>query len=173
MFLTLKDMVRVRRSPENTLLQQPGHYIPKPCVTLHRERECKNAPGTVGGGKTRTEHRKVIVRSSYFKDKSISEHNQEKRLLKDDLAIDMHKDAVPESTHFENSYFNRKVAKRKTSPHDNVQVVCVFLSFDFMLRMFVFMIIFLIKTLLFFLCLCLTASGECETQTTVYQCIPS
>ncbi|XP_009360805.2 exonuclease 1 [Pyrus x bretschneideri] len=116
------DMVRVRRSPENTLLQQPGHYIPKPCVTLHRERECKNAPGTVGGGKTRTEHRKVIVRSSYFKDKSISEHNQEKRLLKDDLAIDMHKDAVPESTHFENSYFNRKVAKRKTSPHDNVQV---------------------------------------------------
>ncbi|KAM1959243.1 hypothetical protein FF1_004753 [Malus domestica] len=116
------DMVRVRRSPENTLLQQPRHSIHKPCVTLHRERECKNAPDTVEGGKTRTEHRKVIVRSSYFKDKSISEHNQEKRLLKDDLAIDMHKDAVPESTHFENSYFNGKVAKRRTSPHDNVQV---------------------------------------------------
>ncbi|KAM2481207.1 hypothetical protein PS1_004737 [Malus domestica] len=116
------DMVRVRRSPENTLLQQPRHSIHKPCVTLHRERECKNAPDTVEDGKTRTEHRKVIVRSSYFKDKSISEHNQEKRLLKDDLAIDMHKDAVPESTHFENSYFNGKVAKRRTSPHDNVQV---------------------------------------------------
>ncbi|KAM1883503.1 hypothetical protein ACFX13_004856 [Malus domestica] len=116
------DMVRVRRSPENTLLQLPRHSIHKPCVTLHRERECKNAPDTVEGGKTRTEHRKVIVRSSYFKDKSISEHNQEKRLLKDDLAIDMHKDAVPESTHFENSYFNGKVAKRRTSPHDNVQV---------------------------------------------------
>ncbi|KAM1108078.1 hypothetical protein ACFX2B_004706 [Malus domestica] len=116
------DMVRVRRSPENTLLQQPRHSIHKPCVTLHRERECKNAPDTVEGGKTRTEHRKVIVRSSYFKDKSVSEHNQEKRLLKDDLAIDMHKDAVPESTHFENSYFNGKVAKRRTSPHDNVQV---------------------------------------------------
>ncbi|KAJ0960256.1 hypothetical protein J5N97_001931 [Dioscorea zingiberensis] len=43
------DMAGKTRSPENTLLQQPRHYIPKPCVTLHRERECKNAPDTVEG----------------------------------------------------------------------------------------------------------------------------
>ncbi|CAN6683569.1 unnamed protein product [Malus baccata var. baccata] len=91
------------------------YSIHKPCLTLHTERECKNAPDTVEGGKTRTEHRKVIV-SSHFKDKSINKHNledkQEKQLLKDDLAIVMHEDAVPES----------KVAKRTTSPHDNVQM---------------------------------------------------
>lgn len=130
MFLTLKDMVGVRRSPESTLLQQPRHSIHKPCLTLHKERECKNAPDTVEGSKTRTENRKVIVRSSYFKDKSINENDQEdkqeKRLLEDGIAMD--KNAVPESAHFENSYFNGKVMKRKTSPGDTVEVVCVFLS---------------------------------------------
>lgn len=132
MFLTLKDMVGMRRSPDSTLLQQPRHSIHKPCLTLHKERECKNAPDTVEGGKTRTENRKVIVRSSYFKDKSINENDQEdkqeKHLLEDGIAIDVDKNAVPESAHFENSYFNGKVMKRKTSPGDSFEVVCVFLS---------------------------------------------
>lgn len=118
------DMVGMRRSPESTLLQQPRHSIHKPCLTLLKERECKNAPDTVEGGKTRTENRKVIVRSSYFKDKSINENDQEdkqeKRLLEDGIALD--KNAVPESAHFENSYFNGKVMKRKTSPGDSVEV---------------------------------------------------
>ncbi|CAL2252104.1 unnamed protein product [Prunus armeniaca] len=118
------DMVGMRRSPESTLLQQPRHSIHKPCLTLLKERECKNAPDTVEGSKTRTENRKVIVRSSYFKDKSINENDQEdkqeKRLLEDGIALD--KNAVPESAHFENSYFNGKVMKRKTSPGDSVEV---------------------------------------------------
>ncbi|CAB4306729.1 unnamed protein product [Prunus armeniaca] len=122
------DMVGMRRSPESTLLQQPRHSIHKPCLTLLKERECKNAPDTVEGSKTRTENRKVIVRSSYFKDKSINENDQEdkqeKRLLEDGIALD--KNAVPESAHFENSYFNGKVMKRKTSPGDSVEVqLCI------------------------------------------------
>ncbi|CAL9015767.1 unnamed protein product [Prunus brigantina] len=118
------DMVGMRRSPESTLLQQSRHSIHKPCLTLLKERECKNAPDTVEGGKTRTENRRVIVRSSYFKDKSINENDQEDkqeiRLLEDGVAMD--KNAVPESAHFENSYFNGKVMKRKTSPGDSVEV---------------------------------------------------
>ncbi|BBH01034.1 5'-3' exonuclease family protein [Prunus dulcis] len=101
------DMVGMRRSPESTLLQQPRHSIHKPCLTLHKERESKNAPDTVEGSKTRTENRKI---------------NKRKRLLEDGIAIDMDKNAVPESAHFENGYFNGKVMKRKTSPGDSVEV---------------------------------------------------
>ncbi|XP_062016654.1 exonuclease 1 [Rosa rugosa] len=118
------DMAGKTRSPESTLLQQPIHSIHKPCLTLHRERECKNAQGTFEG-KTRTENRKVIVRSPYFKEKSNNENKQEdkqeKILLKDSLGNNMHDNADPESAPFGNSHFPRKLVKRKNSPNDSVQ----------------------------------------------------
>lgn len=137
MFLTLTDMVDKTRSPESTLLQQPRHSIHKRCLTLHKERECKNAPETFEG-KTRTENRKVIVRSSYFKNKSSNENNQEdkqeKLLSKDCLASDIHENAVPVSAHFGNSHFHGKLVKRKISPNDSDQEVCAFiLCFSFWL----------------------------------------
>ncbi|XP_050370583.1 exonuclease 1 [Argentina anserina] len=120
----LKNMAGKTRSPDSTLLQQPRHSIHKPCLTLHRERECKNAQGTFEC-KTRTENKKVIVRSSYFKGKStnedIQEDKQEKLLLKDSLGNDMHDNADPEIAPFKNSLFLRKLVKRKISPNDSFQ----------------------------------------------------
>lgn len=129
MFLKLTDMAGKAISPDSTLLPQSRHSIHKPCLTLHMERECKNAQGTFEG-KTRTENRKVIVRSSYFKDKSrnenIEEDKQESLLSKDSLASDMHENVDPESAPFGKSQFSRKLVKRKISPNYNVQEVCAF-----------------------------------------------
>ncbi|KAL6197338.1 hypothetical protein ACLB2K_032947 [Fragaria x ananassa] len=118
------DMAGKAISPDSTLLPQSRHSIHKSCLTLHIERECKNAQGTFEG-KTRTENRKVIVRSSYFKDKSrnenIEEDKQESLLSKDSLASDMHENVDPESAPFGKSQFSRKLVKRKISPNYNVQ----------------------------------------------------
>uniref|UniRef100_A0A5B7CBH9 Exonuclease 1 n=1 Tax=Davidia involucrata TaxID=16924 RepID=A0A5B7CBH9_DAVIN len=94
-----KDVVGDSRSPQHALLQQSRDSIHKPCIALHKERECKSA-SDAGEGKMRTENIKVTVRSSYFQHKSVKENDlenkNEKLLVKDDVATDTCENTIPE-----------------------------------------------------------------------------
>ncbi|PSS02969.1 Exonuclease [Actinidia chinensis var. chinensis] len=72
------------RSPQDPLLQQSRHSIPKLCMTLQKERE--KFVADVGQGKTRKENTKVIVRSSYFQPKLAKENDEEN--IKEDVTTD-------------------------------------------------------------------------------------
>ncbi|KAF5475250.1 hypothetical protein F2P56_007078 [Juglans regia] len=116
------DMSPETRSPEQTLLQQPRYSIHKPCTALQKERECKNVPDAVEG-KTRTETRKVVIRSSYFQHKSEnqSKPNNEQQKAKNDGVVDIHKNSIPEDYSFRNNHVMDMVRKRKSSLNDCIK----------------------------------------------------
>ncbi|KAJ0017249.1 hypothetical protein Pint_10135 [Pistacia integerrima] len=117
------DMVVERSSPEHTLLPQPGISIHKPSLQLQKEHKSKNFTDAIDG-KTRTESRKVIVRSSYFQQKQVIKNGQEnkpeKLLVVVDGAIDI-SDNVNLGFSSENSCPQGTTVKRKTLLNDSVQ----------------------------------------------------
>lgn len=122
--MNIKDMGPETRSPEETLPQQPRYSIHKPCTTLQKERECKNLPDAVEG-KTRTETRKVVVRSSYFQHKSENQAkpNNEQQKTKNDGVVDTHKNNIPEDYSFRNNHIMDMFRKRKSSINDCIKKV--------------------------------------------------
>ncbi|XP_031256821.1 exonuclease 1-like [Pistacia vera] len=117
------DMVVERSSPEHTLLPQPDISIHKPSLQLQKVHKSKNFTDEVEG-KTRTESRKVIVRSSYFQQKQVikngQENKSEKLLVVVDGAIDI-SDNVNLGFSSENSCPQGTTVKRKTLLNDSVQ----------------------------------------------------
>ncbi|GAV82235.1 XPG_N domain-containing protein/XPG_I domain-containing protein [Cephalotus follicularis] len=116
-------MVNVRSS-EHAFLLKSGKSIQKTCEVLYEEHDCKNVLDAVKG-RTRTESRKVIVRSSYFQHKkreNDQENKQEKLSVKDDVANDISDNAIPESISSRNNYFNDRILKRKTSPNGSINI---------------------------------------------------
>ncbi|PON85002.1 5'-3' exonuclease family protein [Trema orientale] len=108
-------------SPEHTSLQKPKHSIHKPCLTQQKEYEFGSVPDEVEG-KLRKENRKVIIRSSYFQHKSGKKNDQENEQyvsIKDDSAIEMRENIVPESAVY--GYSNGNVLKRKKHTDESVQ----------------------------------------------------
>lgn len=94
-------MMDERKSPECTLLQQFGYSGHKPCQALLKECDYENVPSAVQG-KTRTDNKKVIVRSSYFQHKSVNKNgqdNKQERQIKDRVASDMCEDTILETAH--------------------------------------------------------------------------
>lgn len=85
-------------------------------------RECKSA-SDAAQHKTRVETRKVIVRSSYFQQKTGKENDQDNKFdkLKDGVATDTCENSIPENISG-NNYFKGTI-KRKFAPDDNVQTV--------------------------------------------------
>ncbi|KDP21174.1 hypothetical protein JCGZ_21645 [Jatropha curcas] len=76
---------------EQTMLQQFKHSIDKPCQALLKECDCKNGPMPAVVQEEKTENKKVIVRSSYFKHsmgKNDEDNKQEKVFGTDDIAGD-------------------------------------------------------------------------------------
>lgn len=123
--MNLKEMEN-ERNAERTSLPQFCRSIHKACPALRKEHENKICTDSVVG-KTRTENRKVIVRSSYFLHKQVKkddlENKQEKLVVENDAAIDMSENAGLQSAHFENSYLKGTTIKRKTSLNDSVHIV--------------------------------------------------
>lgn len=132
------------RIPERTLLQQPKSSIHKPCQTLHKEQEYKDATNTIDG-KVREESRKVIVRSSYFQNKSRNENDEEdmqKKLMKDNLSSNTCKNSFAGSAALGDGYFNGKVIKRKDPSNNSLQTVgyipfVLFLQFQLLFSTFI------------------------------------
>ncbi|CAK7350324.1 unnamed protein product [Dovyalis caffra] len=93
-------MVDEKGPSERILLQQFGHSIHRPCQALL---ECnnENAPIAVEG-RTRTENKRVIVRSRFFQHKSMNKNDQDNKQemlsVKDAVASDMCADSVLEGS---------------------------------------------------------------------------
>ncbi|PSS29025.1 Exonuclease [Actinidia chinensis var. chinensis] len=83
------------RSPQDPLLQQFKHSIPKLCMTLQKERAKSVADS--GQDKTRKENTKVIVRSSYFQHKLVKENDKEN--IKEDVTTDKGENINPKREH--------------------------------------------------------------------------
>ena len=81
------------RSPQDPLLQQSKHSIPKLCMTLQKERAKSVADS--GQDKTRRENTKVIVRSSYFQHKLVND----KENIKEDVTTDKGENINPKREH--------------------------------------------------------------------------
>ncbi|XP_011045338.1 PREDICTED: exonuclease 1 [Populus euphratica] len=93
--------VDVKGPPESILLQQIGHSMRGPCQALLKECNNENAPISVEG-KTRTENKRVIVRSRFFQHKSMNKNGQDNKQemirVKDDVASDTFEDSILEGS---------------------------------------------------------------------------
>ncbi|GFY88671.1 5'-3' exonuclease family protein [Actinidia rufa] len=83
------------RSPQDPLLQQSGHSIPKLRMTQQKERAKSVADS--GQDKTRKENTKVIVRSSYFQHTLVKENDEEN--IKEDVTTDKDENINSEHEH--------------------------------------------------------------------------
>ncbi|KAA8519582.1 hypothetical protein F0562_013794 [Nyssa sinensis] len=130
-----EDLVGDTRSPQHALLQKSRHSIHKPCIALHKDRECRSDTDA-GEGKMRTENIKVIVRSSYFQNKSVKESDLENKnemlLVKDDVAMDACKSASDAEGKMRtqnrkvivrSSYFQHKPVKENDHDKENVKLL--------------------------------------------------
>ncbi|KAI9385546.1 hypothetical protein POPTR_011G077001v4 [Populus trichocarpa] len=108
-------MVDEKGPPESILLQQIGHSMRGPCQALLKECNNENAPISVEG-KTRTENKRVIVRSRFFKHKSMNKNGQDNKQemirVKDDVASDTFEDSILEGS--ENRTGNREITIRSS-----------------------------------------------------------
>lgn len=103
-------MVDEKGPPESILLQQIGHSMRGPCQALLKECNNENAPISVEG-KTRTEDKRVIVRSRFFQRKSTNKNGQDNKQemirVKDDVASDTFEDSILEGSE------NRRTGNRE------------------------------------------------------------
>ena len=83
------------RSPQDPLLQQSRHSIPKLCMTLQKERV--KSVADLGQDKTKKENTKVNVMSSYFQHKLAKENDEEN--TKEDVTTDKGENINPEHEH--------------------------------------------------------------------------
>lgn len=101
----------------------------KPCIATDRGHDYKNIGDTVEG-KTRTETKKVIVRSKYFQNKQVSENHQddkqEKMFIDNDASIGGPKNFILHNAAPRSSCLENAPGKRKTSPVDFIQTVGIF-----------------------------------------------
>ncbi|KAI5571037.1 hypothetical protein BDE02_11G067200 [Populus trichocarpa] len=108
-------MVDEKGPPESILLQQIGHSMRGPCQALLKECNNENAPISVEG-KTRTENKRVIVRSRFFQHKSMNKNGQDNKQemirVKDDVASDTFEDSILEGS--ENRTGNREITIRSS-----------------------------------------------------------
>lgn len=108
-------MVDEKGPPESILLQQIGHSMRGPCQALLKECNNENAPISVEG-KTRTENKRVIVRSRFFQHKSMNKNGQDNKhemiRVKDDVASDTFEDSILEGS--ENRTRNREITIRSS-----------------------------------------------------------
>lgn len=108
-------MVDEKGPPESILLQQIGHSMRGPCQALLKECNNENAPISVEG-KTRTENKRVIVRSRFFQHKSMNKNGQDNKhemiRVKDDVASDTFEDSILEGS--ENRTGNREITIRSS-----------------------------------------------------------
>jgi exonuclease-1 len=114
-FLKHEGMVDEKGPPESILLQQIGHSMRGPCQALLKECNNENAPISVEG-KTRTENKRVIVRSRFFQHKSMNKNGQDNKQelirVKDDVASDTFEDSILEGS--ENRTGNREITIRSS-----------------------------------------------------------
>eukprot|EP00258_Populus_trichocarpa_P021173 XP_024437192.1 exonuclease 1 [Populus trichocarpa] len=110
-----EGMVDEKGPPESILLQQIGHSMRGPCQALLKECNNENAPISVEG-KTRTENKRVIVRSRFFQHKSMNKNGQDNKQemirVKDDVASDTFEDSILEGS--ENRTGNREITIRSS-----------------------------------------------------------
>lgn len=103
-------MVDEKGPPESILLQQIGHSMRGPCQALLKECNNENTPISVEG-KTRTEDKRVIVRSRFFQRKSTNKNGQDNKQemirVKDDVASDTFEDSILEGSE------NRRTGNRE------------------------------------------------------------
>ncbi|KAL3576338.1 hypothetical protein D5086_021621 [Populus alba] len=103
-------MVDEKGPPESILLQQIGHSMRGPCQALLKECNNENTPISVEG-KTRTEDKRVIVRSRFFQRKSMNKNGQDNKQemirVKDDVASDTFEDSILEGSE------NRRTGNRE------------------------------------------------------------
>ncbi|KAJ6979363.1 hypothetical protein NC653_027499 [Populus alba x Populus x berolinensis] len=103
-------MVDEKGPPESILLQQIGHSMRGPCQALLKECNNENTPISVEG-KTRTEDKRVIVRSRFFQRKSMNKNGQDNKQemirVKDDAASDTFEDSILEGSE------NRRTGNRE------------------------------------------------------------
>uniref|UniRef100_A0A6N2KEB4 Exonuclease 1 n=1 Tax=Salix viminalis TaxID=40686 RepID=A0A6N2KEB4_SALVM len=87
--------------PESILLQNIGHSMHRPCQALLKECNNENAPISVER-KTRTENKRVIVRSRFFQHKSKNKNDQDNKQemlrVKDNDASDTNEDSILEES---------------------------------------------------------------------------
>ncbi|XP_061983415.1 exonuclease 1 isoform X1 [Populus nigra] len=105
-----EGMVDEKGPPESILLQQIGHSMRGPCQALLKECNNENAPISVDG-KTRTENKRVIVRSRFFQHKSTNKNGQDNKQemirVKEDVASDTFEDSILEGSE------NRRTGNRE------------------------------------------------------------
>lgn len=103
-------MVDEKGPPESIFLQQIGHSMRGPCQALLKECNNENAPISVEG-KTRTENKRVIVRSRFFQHKSTNKNGQDNKQemirVKEDVASDTFEDSILEGSE------NRRTGNRE------------------------------------------------------------
>lgn len=121
--MNIKDTVP-ETSPKQILVQQPQYSIHKRCTTLQKKHECKNVPDAAEG-KTRTETRKVVIRSSYFQHKSenLKEPNNGLEKAVADRVVDVYENTITQDACFRDNHIKDKVMKRKISANDSVKKV--------------------------------------------------
>lgn len=121
--MNIKDTV-AETSPKQILVQQPQYSIHKRCTTLQKEHECNNVPDAAEG-KTRTETRKVVIRSSYFQHKSenLKEPNNGHEKALADRVVDVYENTITQDACFRDNHIKDKVMKRKISANDCVKKV--------------------------------------------------
>ncbi|KAB1221464.1 hypothetical protein CJ030_MR2G007587 [Morella rubra] len=119
--VNIKDTV-AETSPKQILVQQPQYSIHKRCTTLQKEHECNNVPDAAEG-KTRTETRKVVIRSSYFQHKSenLKEPNNGHEKALADRVVDVYENTITQDACFRDNHIKDKVMKRKISANDCVK----------------------------------------------------
>ncbi|KAF9672507.1 hypothetical protein SADUNF_Sadunf11G0049500 [Salix dunnii] len=94
-------MVDEKRPPESILLKNIGHSMHRPCQALLKECNNENAPISVER-KTRTENKRVIVRSRFFQHKSKNKNDQDNKQemlrVKENVASDINEDSILEES---------------------------------------------------------------------------
>uniref|UniRef100_A0A6N2KFC9 Exonuclease 1 n=1 Tax=Salix viminalis TaxID=40686 RepID=A0A6N2KFC9_SALVM len=96
-----EGVVDEKGPPESILLQNIGHSMHRPCQALLKECNNENAPISVER-KTRTENKRVIVRSRFFQHKSKNKNDQDNKQemlrVKDNDASDTNEDSILEES---------------------------------------------------------------------------